>query len=159
MAIWIAIFALVAALVAFGYAWKLQQELTIATRRLDRYNKSLFDANDDLRRLREDLAAMSAQLRVEIRQQGGRIGFDPTMTVREAQLLHPQAQQILAGLHLGGCNSCAVEPDATLAAICADHGVDEEQLMQNLNSLLRSANGQHSQALQPVKVPNVELNF
>jgi hypothetical protein len=159
MAIWIAIFALVAALVAFGYAWKLQQELTIATRRLDRYNKSLFDANDDLRRLREDLAAMSAQLRVEIRQQGGRIGFDPTMTVREAQLLHPQAQQILAGFHLGGCNSCAVEPDATLAAICADHGVDEEQLMQNLNSLLRSANGQHSQALQPVKVPNVELNF
>jgi hypothetical protein len=159
MAIWIAIFALVAALVAFGYAWKLQQELAIATRRLDRYNKSLFDANDDLRRLREDLAATTAQLRVEIRQQGGRIGFDPTMTVREAQLLHPQAQQILAGFHLGGCNSCAVEPDATLAAICADHGVDEEQLMQNLNSLLRSANGQHSQALQPVKVPNVELNF
>lgn len=159
MASWIALFALVAALVAFAYAWKLQQELAIATRRLDRYNKSLFDANDELRRLREELAATAAQLRVEIRQQGGRIGFDPTMTVREAQLFHPQAQQILAGFHLGGCNSCAVEPDATLAAICADHGVDVQHLIQNLNSLLGTGNGQHGQALQPVKVPNVELNF
>lgn len=159
MAIWIALFALIAALVAFGYAWKLQQELTIVTRRLDRYNKSLFDANDELRRLREDLSATAAQLRVEIRQQGGRIGFDPAMTVREAQLLHPQAQQILAGFHLGGCNSCAVEPDDTLADICVEHGVEVQHLIQNLNSLLSAANGQHAQAQQPVKVPNVELNF
>lgn len=159
MATWIAVLALMVGFVAFAYAWKLQQELAIATRRLDRYNKSLFDANDELRRLREEMAATTAQLRVEIRQQGGQTRFDPTMTVREAQLLHPQAQQILAGFHLGGCNSCAVEPDATLAAVCDDHGVDVQQLVQNLNQLVGAANGSSGQAPQPVKLPNVELNF
>ncbi|RIK37982.1 MAG: hypothetical protein DCC55_22560 [Chloroflexi bacterium] len=159
MATWIAVIAFVIGFVAFAYAWKLQQELAVATRRLDRYNKSLFEANDELRRLREEVTETTAQLRVEIRRQGGQNGFEPEMTVREAQLLHPQAQQILAGFHLGGCSSCAVEPDATLAAVCADHGVDVQQLVQTLNRLVIPANGQRGQALQPVKVPNVELNF
>ena len=145
--------------IALAYAWKLQQELNTATRRLDRYNRALFDANDEMRQLREELVATGAKLRVELQQRTGTIAFQPEMTVREAQLLHPQAQQILAGFHLGGCSSCAVEPDETLATVAANSGLELDVLLKNLNLLVERGYGQRNGAPQPVKIPNVELSL
>ncbi len=145
--------------IALAYAWKLQQELNTATRRLDRYNRALFDANDEMRQLREELVATGAKLRVELQQRTGTIAFQPEMTVREAQLLHPQAQQILAGFHLGGCSSCAVEPDETLATVAANSGLELDVLLKNLNLLVDRGYAQRNGALQPVKIPNVELSL
>ncbi len=159
MLIFISGLALLVAVLALGYAWKLNQELNTATRRLDRYNKALFDANDDIRRLRAEVAESTTALRVAIKRGQGEIAFTPTTTVREAELLHPQAGQILAKFHLGGCNSCAVEPDETLAQICAEHGQDIGLLINNLNCLLPLGNEHHMSTLQPIKLPNVELNF
>lgn len=151
--------ALLLGAVALTYAWRLQQELNRATRRLDRYNRALFDANDEIRHLREEAATTTAQLRVEWKQRTGDITFQPEMTVREAQLLHPQTQQILAGFHLGGCNNCAVEPDDTLAKVCRENGLDPNILISNLNLLMAGARGQANQLAHPVKIPNVELNL
>jgi hybrid cluster-associated redox disulfide protein len=147
----------VAAVAALGLAWKLNSELATATRRLDRYNKALFDANDEIRKLREQMETETAQLRLAVRQAGGSAVFVPEMTVREVLLAHPQSEQILAGFHLGGCSHCAVEPDETLAAACEEHGVDLQALIGNLNQLAagRSMNG----APQLVKLPNVALEF
>jgi hypothetical protein len=159
MATWIALIAVLIGVVSLAYTWKLQQELGIATRRLDRYNKTLFDAQDEVRRLHEALSATSAALRVAIQQNVGQVHFAPSTTIREAQLLHPQAHQVMAGLHLGGCSSCAVEPDQTLAAACAENGVELSVLLQNLNLLLSPSNGNSNGATQPVKLPNVALEF
>ena len=145
--------------IALAYAWKLQQELNTATRRLDRYNRALFDANDEMRQLREELVATGAKLRVELQQRTGTIAFQPEMTVREAQLLHPQAQQILAGFHLGGCSSCAVEPDETLATVAANSGLELDVLLKNLNLLVERGHAQRNGAIQSVKIPNVELSL
>ena len=151
--------ALIIGGIALAYAWKLQQELNTATRRLDRYNRALFDANDEMRQLREELVATGAKLRVELQQRTGTIAFQPEMTVREAQLLHPQAQQILAGFHLGGCSSCAVEPDETLATVAANSGLELDVLLKNLNLLVERGYGQRNGAIQSVKIPNVELSL
>ncbi len=162
--------ALILTGVALVYTWKLHQELNTATRRLDRYNRSLFDATDEIRRLRAEMATTTSQWRVELKQRSGDLAFQPEMTVREAQMLHPQVQQILAGFHLGGCNHCAVEPDDTLANICAEHGLDLNELIGNLNLLMVGANGRQPNPLpmhtaasligapEFVKIPNVELS-
>lgn len=150
--------ALLVALVALGYAWKLNQELDSARERLDRYNRALFKAEESIRTLRAEMEDATARLHVEMMRRSGDARFVPQMTVREAMLLHPQAQQILAGFHLGGCSSCAVEPDETLAGLCASRGVNEADLLANLNQLFSGgANG----ASQPqlVKVPNVQLDL
>ncbi len=150
------------AAVALIYAWKLSHELATANRRLDRYNRALFDADEQIRRLREDLAASSARLHVELMQRTGGLEFAPHMTVREAQQIHPQVQQVLAGFHLGGCSSCAVEPDDTLAEICSDHGVDPAVLLATLNGLLAGVNGNGANGAavpQWVKIPNVTLEI
>lgn len=157
MATLMAWLALGVALAALGYAWKLNQELETAVRRLDRYNKALFDANDELRRLQERLQDETARLRVALRQQAHGPAFSPEMSVREALLTHPQAAQIFAGFHLGGCDHCAVEPDATLAQVSAQAGIDVQQLVGNLNLLVSrpARNGEP----QLVKLPNVALEI
>jgi len=164
--------ALAVALGALAWAWSLQRETERLTRRLDRYNKALFDAGDELRALREELTATSAELRVAISRQAGTLRFTPEMTVREAQMVHPQVQQVLAGFHLGGCSSCAVEPDDTLAAVCAGQGVAMDQLLGTLNLLVAPHAGTQSAASggsyngingihepQYVKLPNVSLEI
>jgi len=145
---------------ALFLVWKLGLDLAQATRRLDRYNRSLYEAGDQIRKLEEQLAQTTAILRVEMAHQGSPVTVRPEMTVRAVTALHPQAEQVLASLHIGGCSSCAANPDETLAQICADNGLDLSKVMGNLNSLfqagLPSANG-GSRVPQPVKVPNIEL--
>lgn len=145
---------------AVAYAWKLQQELHTATRRLDRYNRALFDANDEIHKVREELRVALAQARAESRLPNGVAApFAPQMKVREALAVHPQAEQIMAALHLGGCNSCAVDPNDTLADICREHGRDLTQLLYNLNLLVIDGPISPKGQSQLLKVPNVELSF
>jgi hybrid cluster-associated redox disulfide protein len=156
---WIAILGGILSLAALVYAWKLQQELNSSTRRLDRYNRALFDANDELRRLREEMTTAVAELRVEIKRTTGALRFEPQMTIREAQMIHPQTQQVLAGFHLGGCSSCAVDPGDTLVQACTEHGIDVNTVLHNLNLLLPDEEGSGGADARPVKIPNMELKF
>jgi len=152
--------ALVIGLMAVAYAWKLQQELHTVTRRLDRYNRALFDANEELRKVREEMTAALAGVRAEMRLPvGAHTLFEPQMKVRDAVTIHPQAEQILAAFHLGGCHSCAIDPNDTLAAVCQENGRDLAQLLQNLNLLVASSQKQPNGQMQSIKVPNVELSF
>lgn len=163
MPTWIALFALVIAAIALLYAWRLQQENEKLRGRLDRYNKTLFTVENEVRSLREELAEASASLRAELMQSTGTARFTPDMTARTAILLHPQVNQILAGFHLGGCSDCAIEPDETLAQICVERGVEVDTLLGNLNMLVvDSAQPQENgriAAPRLVKLPNMTLEL
>ncbi len=155
MGMWLGVAALLVALAALGAVWKLNGEMGTARRRLDRYNKALFDAGDRIRELEERLAARTAELRVEMRRQSGEAAFTGETTMREAGLLHPQAEEVLSAFHLGGCQSCAVEPEASLARACAEKGAPLPRLLEALNSLPAGKNGAHER----VKLPNVEFDL
>lgn len=159
------ILALMIALAALAYALKLQQELGTVTRRLDRYNRALFDAKDELRGLRTDMERTAAELRVAIMRGDNGFHFTPETTVQEAELMHPQVAQVLAGFHMGGCDDCAVAPGDTLAQVCAARNLPVETLLANLNLLVEAddpttgANGKAGGAPVLVRIPNVVLEF
>lgn len=156
------ILAVAALLLAAGaalYAWTLQQGLDQATRRLDRYNRALFDANDEIRRLREDHATQLASLRGEVARLSGNVTFEPAMTVREVYAMHPQAQDVLAGFHLGGCSSCAVSLDDRLEQVCHSSGLPVGDVISSLNALFAPNTNGHRGEIQHVKLPNIELNI
>lgn len=154
------IVALLIGLAGLVYAWLVRQDLDKATRRLDRYNRALYDASDQIRKLEERQAATVAELRAEIVRSSGKASFRSAMSVRESYALHPQAQEILAAYHMGGCNSCAVELDDTIAQVCANAGIDVGQVIGDLNTLFvgQSVNG-HSNGNQRVKLPNLSLEI
>lgn len=161
----VSIAALAAALVALGYAWQLNRELDAARARLDRYNRALFSAEAAIREVRSEVDEVKVHLRHEMQRHEMQRRVDdrfvPTMTVREATLLHPGAAQVLAGFHLGGCDNCAVAPDEMLAALCGRRGVAEEVLLANLNRLLDGSATQIETfgAGDSVKFPNVTLEL
>jgi hypothetical protein len=158
MTTWLSIIAILAALAAAAYAWQLQREVARLTRRLDRYNKALFDTGEQLRTLREETLQAQAEVRVALMERTGGVRFTPETTLREAQLAHPQVQQVLAAFHVGGCDSCAAEPDETLARVCAERGIDAGALLGTLNALV-SAGGNGNGPNAPVKLPNMTLDF
>ena len=163
MAIWIAVFALVVSAAALLYSWRLQQENEKLRGRLDRYNKTLFSAENDLRSLREEIADNNAKFQAELMQRTGTARFTPEMTARTATLLHPQVNQIFASFHLGGCSDCSIEPDETLAQVCAERGIALDTLLGNLNMLVAdsSALQGNGQVYTPklVKLPNMTLEL
>ena len=158
------IVALLIGLAGLVCAWLVRQDLDKATRRLDRYNRALYDASDQIRKLEERQAATVAELRAEIARSSGKASFRPSMSVRESYALHPQAQEILAAYHMGGCSSCAVELDDTIAQVCANAGVDVGQVIGDLNTLFAGqlgaghANG-HANGIQRVRLPNLSLEL
>lgn len=167
MTTYLALLSLLLALAVGVWAWSLQREVDRLLRRLDRYNKALFDAADDLRALREELATTSAGLRVAMSRQAGNLRFEPETTLREALLVHPQVQEVLAGFHLGGCHDCAVEPGDSLRALAQHKGIPLDKLLGTLNLLVpqdgfgqaSNGNGVASPAPVLVRLPNVSLDF
>ena len=157
MPTFLSILALLIALAALAYGWKLQQEMSTAARRLDRYNRALFDANDEMRGLRADLERSNAELKVAIMRGGSGLHFAPETTVQEAELMHPQVTEVLASFHMGGCDSCAVNPGNTLAQICAERDLPVESLLANLNMLVAGDNA--TGAPTHVKIPNMVLEI
>jgi hypothetical protein len=74
----LSVVALLIAVLALLYAWRLHTELDRATSRLDRYNKVLFDAGEELRLLREHLVdAEVAENGLRSRTPNIRLDFEP----------------------------------------------------------------------------------
>src|SRR5438876_555139 len=63
---------------------------------------------DTVEKLQDEVKALRRQVR---RGSGEAVRFAPEMTFAEAFELHPEAQTVLAGYHIGGCNSCAVDAE------------------------------------------------
>ncbi|MBX2998008.1 MAG: hypothetical protein KF893_05810 [Caldilineaceae bacterium] len=155
----LAVVALALALAGLVYAWTVSQGLAQATRRLDRYNRALFDASEEIRRLREEHAQQLATLHGEVARLSGKAAFSPNMTMREIYALHPQAEEVLARFHIGGCSSCAADLDDRLDQLCRASGLDVEHVVGSLNGLFGSnRNGVHNGEIQRVKLPNIEFN-
>jgi hybrid cluster-associated redox disulfide protein len=58
------------------------------------------------------------------------------MTVAEVLALHPDAGDVMAQFHLGGCSSCSISEHHVLGPACESYGVDVNRLLGALNGLL-----------------------
>jgi len=88
---------------------------------------------DSIDKLQDDLRTLRRQVR---RGSSAPERFEPDTTFAEAFALHPDAQAVLAGYHIGGCNSCAVDADDTLADGAEQARVPLPELLAALNGLL-----------------------
>jgi hybrid cluster-associated redox disulfide protein len=74
-------------------------------------------------------------LRGLMRQQSGDPRFESTMKIVDAIAIDPRVRDVLAQFHLGGCSSCAVDEDHTIAQAAMSYGVDLDLLMAALTAL------------------------
>lgn len=93
-----------------------------------------------------------SELRAEIKRQSGVPYFHKDMTIGEALRLHPVAQTVMAGFHLGGCSSCDIKEDHILGAAAKDYGIDLDRLLEALNGLLDGTTVLPSEQVHQIKL-------
>jgi hybrid cluster-associated redox disulfide protein len=62
--------------------------------------------------------------------------FIKEMTIGEALEVHPEVGMVLSAYHLGGCSHCSVNEVETIEQVCEGYGVDVDELLCSMNSLL-----------------------
>jgi hybrid cluster-associated redox disulfide protein len=124
----VALSALGIAIITYGRERSLRASLREAQRRLYLAQARL---NELETRFQKELHALRAVMR---RQSGGSV-FEPTMRIADAIAIDPRVRDALAQFHLGGCSSCAINEEHTIAQAAASYGVDLAHLMATLQSL------------------------
>lgn len=150
--------SIVLSLGALAWGWSNQRARRGIELRLDTMRSSHFRLAEEARREIETLQQQVRDLKLELRRRTGTLKFEPTMTVGEAYEIHPNAQDVFASFHLGGCWSCTVSPDETIESAALSNGVDLNKLLITLNSLLDAEKG--STILQQLhRQPNVTIEL
>lgn len=140
--------ALGVALVAFLRERSLRESLQDARRRV-------YLAQARLNELESATQKELHSLRAAIRRQAGGAVFDPTMRLADAIAIDPHVRDVLAQFHLGGCSSCAIDEEQTIAQAAFGSGVDVRQLMAALDSL---SHGQQPLLSRPTQGGLIQLN-
>ena len=127
----------------------------------------VFKLKEEVQRVREEADALRrhvgysldqlktdiiAGLKTEVRRQSGAPDFHKDMTIGEALKLHPLAQTVMAGFHLGGCSSCDIKEDHILGAAAKDYGIDIDNLLEALNGLLDGTTVLPSEQVHQIKL-------
>lgn len=146
--------ALIVALVAVLMVWMTNRRLASLEARIARDSSRLYEIRSAIDELNERLTQETADIRFDVRRRSGEVLFSPTMTIGEISRVHPAAPAVLAGFHLGGCQSCAVGPEEVLGEVCFARGIDETALLGALNQL---GGGEPYEATEPVRRANVQL--
>ena len=118
-----------AAVVLWQRASAIEKELNYVRRRSQ---DQIYELSDMV----NDLTGQVTRLAIQVRPLAGDVRFRPDLRMDELIELHEAAPEVLAGFHIGGCDSCAVEPHATLAEVAQEKNMPVEILVGALNDLI-----------------------
>jgi len=150
--------ALLMAGVALFVAWRCSRATRQLKERNSRLSSQLNDLRLDLFRQAEAHHKAMAGLRFEVLRQAGDLKVTGDMTVDDVTALHPQAVNALAGFHIGGCASCAVDGSTRLKEAVAANGGQLEPLLIALNELVAQG-GDGVLPLETTRMPNMQLGL
>lgn len=144
--------AILLAAVAIFIAWRATQEVKSMTAKLDRLQSTLFETRQEQRAQQEQVETKIASLDVSMQKATGKMRFDPNMQLTRLYETEPRAQAVLAAFHIGGCASCAVDEEGSLAQAVRERGADLDRVLTALNTL--PANG----GMTDLRMPNVRFD-
>ncbi len=97
-----------------------------------------------LQELEDIRGSIPHRVHIEIKKANGELRFTPDMVIAEAIAIDSRVRDVMAQFHIGGCSSCAVSGEETLAEGARSHGVDPEALLAALNAMLEG---------RPIQIP------
>ena len=145
------------AMAALGWGAYTYRQARQLSEQLETSRKSHFryadQARDQIEALESEVRSMKTQLRAA---QGGTL-YHADMTMEEALDLDPRVQQVLGGFHIGGCDSCAVSPEETLAKAAMLNNQDPDRVLAALNKLASPEAATLMEQLE--RRPNVQIQL
>jgi hypothetical protein len=148
------------ALISLVAAWRASRRNGELQERIDRVNSRLYHLRRELQEAHEANELKITHLKFQLLQLKGELKITDEMTIGDILMLHPQARDVLAGFHLGGCSSCVVDTKQTLAEAAAVNGRELVPIVVALNNLVvKATNGDTHLPSEKCKTPNVQLHF
>lgn len=130
-------FVLVAA-VAFLAVWcfLLGRRTKIQARRIEQLSDRLYSWGAETRSLIEEVRGRLKILDMNSRRNSGEKVVSPEMLIADVLAIHPRMKDVLASMHLGGCNSCSVSSAETLGQGAASYGLDIDEILAEIEKFL-----------------------
>jgi hypothetical protein len=152
--------ALTIGLIGLLMAWRANAKNKDLQERIARTNSRVYDLRRELLEIQQTAQQETMQLKFQLLKLQGELKVTPDMKISEIVALHPQAEQVLAGFHLGGCASCATDPGQSLSEAIGVYGRELEPILVALNTLIADGeNGHETVPPERLKTPNVQLQF
>lgn len=148
--------ALLVGAVALLWAWRCSRAVRDLKERNERLSSQLNNIRLEMHRADDAHQESIEQLRFELMRQAGDLKVTGDMTIDTVTASHPQAAAVLAGFHIGGCASCAVDGSARLEEAVAENGGQLEPVLVALNILLAEG-ADRTVSVEQLKTPNVQL--
>ena len=150
--------ALALGLIAFLMAWSASRKNKDLKERIAQVNSRVYNLRREMQETQEQAQTELLKLKFELLKLQGELKVTGEMKIGEILAIHPQAQQVLAGFHIGGCGSCMVDDSQSLTEAAALNGRELEPILLALNTLV-AQNGNGQVAPEQLKSPNVQLQF
>lgn len=124
-------------LIAVGfYSFLVSRKAKVALRKADHMSDRLYSWGSETRTMMEELNKRIRRLDFEMSRRAGEIKLSPEMRISDILAVHPRMKEVLAGVHLGGCSSCATSESETLAAGAASYGLDIQLILGEIDRFL-----------------------
>lgn len=151
--------ALAIGIIAIFMAWRTGRKNSELQERIAQVNSRVYNLRREMQESQEKAEYEMMQLKFELLKAKGELKVTPEMKMSEIVAIHPQAQQILAGFHLGGCSSCSFDPRQSLSEVAVVNGRPVEPILLALNTLIAESNGNGAVSPERLKTPNVQLHL
>ena len=148
--------ALAIGIIGLLMAWRANRKNKALNERIAQTNSRIYNLRRELQETLEQAEQERMTLKFQLLKFQGDLKITPDMKIGEVTAIHPHAEQILAGFHLGGCSSCYVDDKQSLAEAAAVNGRELEPILVALNNLV--VNGSNG-STEPVKMPNIQLHI
>jgi hypothetical protein len=153
--------ALVLGLIGVLMAWQANRKNKELNERIAQTNSRIYNLRRENQEIQERTEARLTSLKFELLKLKGELVVTPETKIGELSHIHPQALQVLAGFHLGGCASCSVDDRQSLGEAAAVNGREVEPILVALNTLIAESQNSSQGRLAPerLRTPNVQLHF
>ena len=146
-------------LIGVFMAWRTGRKNSELQERIAQVNSRVYNLRREIQESQEKAEHEMMQLKFELLKARGELKVTPEMKMSEIVAIHPQAQQVLAGFHLGGCSSCSFDPRQSLSEVTAVNGRPVEPILFALNTLITESNGNGAVSPERLKTPNIQLHL
>ena len=153
-------FALAIGLAGLLLAWRGARKNKELKERIAQTNSRIYTLRREMQESQDNAERERMILKFEIMKLQGDLKITPDMNIGQILALHPQAHQVLAGFHIGGCSSCMVDDKQSLAEAVAVNGRELEPILAALNNLvIENGSGNGTVTPDQLKTPNIQLHI
>ncbi len=146
------------ALVGILMAWQSNRKHKALNERISQLNGRIYQTRREMLEAQEKTKRELNKLKFDILKAQGNLKVTADMTIDEIMMIHPMAEQVLAGFHIGGCSSCAVDGAQRLDLALAPSGQPIEPILVALHALV-TENQASPLAEKMLKTSNVQLTI